>query len=188
MEIKYRNRIRKPKIVVICDVSTSMRFCSELMLSFLFALQGQIRKTHAFAFIDHLESISEDFNGSDADEAVASVLWRMPSGHYNTDLGWSLNNFNSEHLDTLNGQTTLIIVGDGAPRSYRFDEMMALINFQCDMEALLLKTGWSFIQFSPERRTGKERRTWPRMTERRRWWTDGQLWRLLGSRQANRDL
>jgi uncharacterized protein with von Willebrand factor type A (vWA) domain len=113
MEIKYRNRIRKPKIVVICDVSTSMRFCSELMLSFLFALQGQIRKTHAFAFIDHLESISEDFSGSDADEAVASVLWRMPSGHYNTDLGWSLNNFNSDYLDTLNGQTTLIIVGDG---------------------------------------------------------------------------
>ena len=46
-------------------------------------------------------------------EAVASVLWRMPSGHYNTDLGWSLNDFNKEYLDTLNGQTTLIIVGDG---------------------------------------------------------------------------
>ena len=113
MEIKYRDRIRKPKIVVICDISTSMRFCSELMLSFLFALQGQVRKTHAFAFINHLEYISEDFNGSDADQAIASVLWRMPSGHYNTDLGWSLNDFNNEYLDTLNGQTTLIIVGDG---------------------------------------------------------------------------
>jgi len=113
MEIKHRDRVRKPKIVVICDISTSMRFCSELMLTFLFALQGQVRKTHAFAFIDHLESISEDFNGANADEAIASVLWRMPSGHYNTDLGWSLNDFNSEYLDTLNGQTTLLIVGDG---------------------------------------------------------------------------
>jgi uncharacterized protein with von Willebrand factor type A (vWA) domain len=113
MEIRYRHRIRKPKIVVICDVSTSMRFCSELMLSFLFALQGQIRKTHAFAFINHLEFISDEFNGSNADEAVASVLWKMPSGHYNTDLGWSLNDFQNEYLDTLNGQTTLIIVGDG---------------------------------------------------------------------------
>ena len=113
MEIKHRDRIRKPKIVVICDVSTSMRFCSELMLSFLFALQGQVRKTYAFAFIDHLESITEDFSGSNADEAIASVLWRMPSGHYNTDLGWSLNDFNKEYMDTLNGQTTLLIVGDG---------------------------------------------------------------------------
>ncbi len=113
MELRHRDRVRKPKIVVLCDISTSMRFCSELMLSFLFALQGQVRKTHAFAFIDHLESISEDFSGANADEAIASVLWRMPSGYYNTDLGWSLNDFNSGYMDTLNGQTTLILVGDG---------------------------------------------------------------------------
>jgi uncharacterized protein with von Willebrand factor type A (vWA) domain len=113
MEIKHKDRTRKPKIVVICDVSTSMRFCSELMLSFLFALQGQVRKTHAFAFIDHLESISEDFAGANADEAIQSVLWRMPSGHYNTDLGWALNDFQNEHMDSLNSGTTLLIVGDG---------------------------------------------------------------------------
>lgn len=118
MEIRHKDRTRKPKIVVICDISTSMRFCSELMLSFLFALQGQVRKTHAFAFIDHLEYISEDFNGSNADEAIASVLWRMPSGHYNTDLGWSLQNFQDEYMDTLNGGTTLIIVGDGRNNYY----------------------------------------------------------------------
>jgi uncharacterized protein with von Willebrand factor type A (vWA) domain len=118
MEIKHKNRVRKPRIVVICDISTSMRFCSELMLSFLFALQGQVHKTHAFAFIDHLEYISEDFNGSNADEAIASVLWRMPSGHYNTDLGWSLNDFQNDYMDTLNGQTTLIVVGDGRNNYY----------------------------------------------------------------------
>ncbi len=113
MEIHYRDKVRKPRIVIICDISTSMRFCSEVMLSFLFALQGQVSKTHAFAFIDHLEYISEEFNGSNADEAISSVLWRMPSGHYNTDLGWSLNNFNEEYMSTLNGQTTLLVLGDG---------------------------------------------------------------------------
>lgn len=118
MEIHHKDRIKKPKIVVICDISTSMRFCSELMLSFLFALQGQVRKTHAFAFIDHLESISEDFSGANADEAIQSVLWRMPSGHYNTDLGWSLQNFNDSYMDTLNSGTTLIIVGDGRNNYY----------------------------------------------------------------------
>lgn len=113
MEIRHRDRVRKPRIVVICDISTSMRFCSELMLSFLFALQGQVKKTHAFAFIDHLEYISGDFSGNNADEAIQSVLWRMPAGSYNTDLGWSLQNFSDDFLDTLNGQTTLLIVGDG---------------------------------------------------------------------------
>ena len=128
MELRHRDRTRKPKIVVICDVSTSMRFCSELMLSFLFALQGQVRKTHAFAFIDHLEYISDEFTGSNADEAIASVLWRMPSGHYNTDLGWSLNDFQNEYMDTLNSGTTLIVVGDGRnnyndPRLDLFSQM-----------------------------------------------------------------
>ena len=72
-----------------------------------------MRKTHAFAFIDHLESISGDLNGSNADEAIAFVLWQMPSGYYNTDLGWSLNDFNQGFIETLNSQTTQIVVGDG---------------------------------------------------------------------------
>ncbi len=112
MEIRHRDRIRKPKIVALCDISTSMRFCSELMLSFLFALHGQVHKMHAFAFIDHLEYISDDL-GDNVDEAIASLLWRMPGGHYNTDLGWALQNFNDHFMDTLNSQTTLILVGDG---------------------------------------------------------------------------
>ena len=69
----------------------------------------------------------------------------------------------------------LVIATAGIPRSYQFDSMTSLINFQCDMEALLLKTGWSFVEFRPERRSGRERRLFPRLRERRRWWTDGRL-------------
>ena len=111
--LKHRERSLKPKLVVICDVSTSMRHCSELMLSLLHAMQDQISKTHAFAFIDHLEFISPDFEGKQAPEAVSQVLERMPSGYYNTDLGHSLDNFQHDFLNTLDGRTTLIIVGDG---------------------------------------------------------------------------
>ena len=128
VELRHRSKTRKPRIIVICDVSTSMRFCSELMLSFIYALQGQVRKTHAFAFINHLEYISEDFNGKEGNAAIDSILRRMPAGSYNTDLGWSLNNFYDDYLDTLNGQTTLIVVGDGRnnyndPRLDLFKEM-----------------------------------------------------------------
>lgn len=133
MQIRHRERIRKPKIVVICDVSTSMRFCSELMLNFLYAMQGQVRKTHAFAFIDHLEYISGDFTGSDGNEAINHILYRMPAGSYNTDLGRSLKNFDEEYLDTLNGKTTLILVGDGRnnyndPRLDIFSQMVRRAN------------------------------------------------------------
>lgn len=128
IEIRHRDRTRKPRIVAICDVSTSMRFFSELMLGFLYALQGQVRKMHAFAFIDHLEYISTDFSDGETSEAVSRVLLRMPSGYYNTDLGHSLQNFTHDHLDTLNGRTTLIVVGDGRnnfndPRLDLFSQM-----------------------------------------------------------------
>jgi hypothetical protein len=67
-----------PKLVVICDISTSMRYCSELMLSLVYALQDLVTKTHAFAFIDHLEFISPDFAARKPDAAIAAVLQRMP--------------------------------------------------------------------------------------------------------------
>jgi uncharacterized protein with von Willebrand factor type A (vWA) domain len=113
MEIKHRDHRLKPKLVVICDISTSMRPCSELMLSLVYALQDLVTKTHAFAFIDHLEYISPDFEGRQAKDAINQVLVRMPPGHYSTDLGYSLENFASDYMDTIDGRTTFIMVGDG---------------------------------------------------------------------------
>ena len=112
-EIKYRNRHLKPKLVVICDISTSMRYCSELMLSLIYAIQDLVSKTYAFAFIDHLEYITPDFQGRRANEAVNRVLQRMPSGYYSTDLGYTLTNFESGYLDKIDSRTTFIMVGDG---------------------------------------------------------------------------
>lgn len=113
IEIKRKDRTLKPKLVVICDISTSMRACSEFMISLLYAMQDQISKTHAFAFIDHLEYISPDFAGRDVHQAVSHVLERMPPGHYNTDLGYSLQNFARQYLDTVDRRSTFIILGDG---------------------------------------------------------------------------
>jgi uncharacterized protein with von Willebrand factor type A (vWA) domain len=113
IELRHRQRSLKPKLVVICDVSTSMRPCSELMLSLIYAMQDQISKTHSFAFVDHLEFISPEFVGKDASQAVGQVLKRLPSGYYNTDLGASLDQFTRHYLDTMDSRTTLIMVGDG---------------------------------------------------------------------------
>jgi hypothetical protein len=66
------------------------------------------------------------------------------------------------------------VSGDGPPRSYFFADMDKLVVFQADFEKFLLGTGWTFLGFSPERRTGRERRHFSRLlSDRRRWWTDG---------------
>ena len=68
----------------------------------------------------------------------------------------------------------LVIQGDGVPRSYFFRDILRLEIFQKDMETLLLKTGWTFLEYAPDRRSGIDRRNFPRRAnDRRRWWTDG---------------
>jgi uncharacterized protein len=128
IEIKRRDRILKPKVVVICDISTSMRPVSELMLNLLYAMQDQISKTYAFAFIDHLEFVSPDFEREEANQAVGAVLERMPSGYYNTNLGACLETYHEEYLYTLDSRTIFIIVGDGRnnyndPRKDLFNQL-----------------------------------------------------------------
>jgi uncharacterized protein with von Willebrand factor type A (vWA) domain len=128
IEIKHRDRTVKPKLIVICDISTSMRYCSELMLGLLYELQDQVSKTHAFAFIDHLEYITPDFQGNDANTAIQQVLKRMPPGYYSTDLGHAFQNFADQFMDTVDSRTTFIMVGDGRnnyndPRLDLFREM-----------------------------------------------------------------
>ena len=113
IELRHKDHTLKPKLVVICDISTSMRYCSELMLSLLYAIQDQISKTHAFTFIDRLEYITPYFEHNAPNQAIDMVLDRMPPGHYNTDLGFSLKNFDDRFRDTVDHRTTFIIVGDG---------------------------------------------------------------------------
>ncbi len=113
IELRHRNRALKPKIVVLCDLSTSMRYVSEMMLGLLSAIQDQISKTHAFAFIDHLEYISPQLAEQQPEVAMSQILRRMPAGHYNTDLGFSLKNLADDYLNTVDSRTTFIVVGDG---------------------------------------------------------------------------
>ena len=67
----------------------------------------------------------------------------------------------------------LVVTPPGEPpRVHSFPDLPALTRFQSDMEHVLVWTGWSLVEFSPERRRGRDRRQWPRLEERRRWWTD----------------
>jgi hypothetical protein len=65
-------------------------------------------------------------------------------------------------------------------REYSFTDPSALDSFQADMEAFLLQTGWTLEKYAPERRRGRDRRGFPRLRERRRWWTDSaELWKRV---------
>lgn len=113
MELKKRTRHVKPALVVICDVSTSVRYCTEFLLTLIYQLQDQVARTNSFIFINDLVDISMAFKEHEPSEAVYKVLAENPPGHYNTDLGNSLNTFRQDFMGLITSKTTVIILGDG---------------------------------------------------------------------------
>jgi hypothetical protein len=113
LELKFHTRQIKPKLVLICDVSTSMRYCAEFLLTLIYELQDQVARTDSFIFISDLVDISMVFKEKQPQDAVAQVLSANRPGYYNTDLGNSLDTFRHDHLEKITSRTTVIILGDG---------------------------------------------------------------------------
>ncbi len=113
IELKHKIHHQKPKLVVICDISTSVRPAAEFMLRLVYELQDQISKTRPFVFIDDIKDIEDHFNAYRPEIAVEMVLAENQPGYYNTNLGGSLAHFMKNYLDTVDHRTTVIIVGDG---------------------------------------------------------------------------
>jgi chemotaxis methyl-accepting protein methylase/uncharacterized protein with von Willebrand factor type A (vWA) domain len=112
-ELKFKKKKLKPNLVLICDVSTSMRSVAEFMLRLIYELQDQVAKARSFAFNADIEEISTTLSGNRAADAISAVLYAIPPGYYATDLGNSLETFFKEHLDSVTSRTTVIILGDG---------------------------------------------------------------------------
>jgi uncharacterized protein with von Willebrand factor type A (vWA) domain len=113
MKLKFEKKHKKPSIILICDVSTSVRYCAEFLLTMVYELHDQIRRTNSFVFIDDLVDISMAFKEHEPREAVYKVLAENPPGYYSTDLGNSLNTFALDHMGKIDSRTTVIILGDG---------------------------------------------------------------------------
>ncbi|MCU0479930.1 MAG: VWA domain-containing protein [Anaerolineae bacterium] len=113
IELKTRTHHKKPALVVICDISTSVRYCTEFLLTLIYELQDQVARTNSFVFISDLVDISMEFKEHEPREAVARVMNNNRPGYYNTDLGNSLNTFKRDHMGLITGRTTVIILGDG---------------------------------------------------------------------------
>lgn len=113
LELRFRTRHVKPSLVLICDISTSMRYCAEFLLTLVYELQDQVARTHSYVFISDLVDISMVFEEYEPMVAVEKVLQQNQPGYYNTDLGGSLQTFKRDHMHHVTSKTTVIVLGDG---------------------------------------------------------------------------
>jgi uncharacterized protein len=113
IKMKFKHKTLKPKLVLIADVSTSMRPVAEFMVRLMYELSDQISRARSFAFINHITDLTHDFDQGRASEVVQDVLERIPPGYYNTDLGAALAEFTRDHFDSVDRRTIVIFLGDG---------------------------------------------------------------------------
>ncbi|MDE2951758.1 MAG: VWA domain-containing protein [Chloroflexota bacterium] len=113
MEAQFRVRHKKPTLILICDLSTSMRYAVEFLLTMVYELSDQVRRAHSFIFIHDLVDVSTTLAEMPPREAVARIMVENPPGYYSTDLGNSLNTFNNEHMHLIDSRSTILFFGDG---------------------------------------------------------------------------
>lgn len=141
MELKHKRRHLKPKLVLICDVSTSVRPVVEFMLRIVYELQDQISSARSFIFIDDIVDVSSEFAQRRPENAVEKVLNDNPPGYYNTNLGFSLAHFCKDYLDTVDHRTTVIVLGDGRNN---------FLNPRLDAFQTIKKRARKLLWFNPE--------------------------------------
>jgi uncharacterized protein with von Willebrand factor type A (vWA) domain len=118
LELRFKVRHLKPKLLLICDVSTSMRPVVDFLLRMIYELQDQVASARSFAFIDDLNDITPDFSQHRPEVAIDIILTRLPPGHYNTNLGNSLDTLMERYPGSIDPRTTVIFVGDARNNYY----------------------------------------------------------------------
>jgi hypothetical protein len=111
---RKQRKIRKPKIVLICDVSRSMDTYSKFLLQFIYALQNTLGRVESFVFSTRLTRVTEYFRSSDIFTALDRIAREVPDWSGGTRIGESLKAFNQDWaLRTVNKHTIVLIMSDG---------------------------------------------------------------------------
>lgn len=106
-----QERIEKPKLVVLCDVSGSVAAIAQFLLLFLYSLNEALAGLRAFAFSGALIEVSEILARNPIEKAIPEVMAR--AGFGSSNYGNSFADFASGWLSILDSQTTVVILGDG---------------------------------------------------------------------------
>jgi uncharacterized protein with von Willebrand factor type A (vWA) domain len=111
----YRDRRRdRPKLVLLCDVSDSVRAAACFLLEFTYAAQELFERARSFVFVSEIGETTQLFAREPARVAIAHA-WGggvVPAGD-NSNYGRVLRTFESEHLRELDRRTTVLVLGDG---------------------------------------------------------------------------
>lgn len=113
-KLKYRPKRRnREQIVLLCDVSASMKQYSTFVLQFMHGLRESVRDLSCFSFSDNLENITPELKKRGGlQQLLDRVIRRSDTWGGGTNIGLSVRALMDKYPDLLGGRTSVIVVSD----------------------------------------------------------------------------
>jgi uncharacterized protein len=113
-KLRFEKRKReKPQVLILCDVSDSVRNASRFMLQFVYSLQDLYSRVRSFVFVADIGEVTEHFRTNDIKEALDVALrGDIINVYAHSDFGRSFRSFVGDYLSAVNKRTTVIVLGD----------------------------------------------------------------------------
>jgi uncharacterized protein with von Willebrand factor type A (vWA) domain len=110
-------RIRKTRLLLLCDVSGSMDYYSRFLIYFLYGLSQELKGVETLVFSTRLTRITDLLRRKGLEYGLQAIAQRVMDWSGGTKIGASLQTFNKYLADKmLTRKTVVIIMSDGWDR------------------------------------------------------------------------
>lgn len=112
--LKHKPKRRsRQQILLLCDVSASMKSYSTFVFHFMHGLHEVVRDLSCFSFSDRLDDLTAELKGkANLKHMLDRVVRRSTTWGGGTDIGAALEKLMVKHSERLNSKTTLLVVSD----------------------------------------------------------------------------
>ena len=115
--IHRRKKVKKTKLVLICDVSGSMDCYTNFLIQFMYGLQNELSGVETLVFSTRLTRITNLLKRRGIEEALREISRTVLDWSGGTNIGMCLKEFNDWLAkDMLTPRTVVIILSDGWDR------------------------------------------------------------------------
>jgi uncharacterized protein with von Willebrand factor type A (vWA) domain len=114
-ELIFKQRRKdRPKLVILCDVSSSVANVSRFMLQFMYSLQECFTKIRSFVFVAELGEVTPLFKERDISLAIDKALdgGDTINVYTRSNFGHAFHHFWQNFLAAVDNKTTVLILGD----------------------------------------------------------------------------
>jgi uncharacterized protein len=106
-------RKERPQVIVLCDVSDSVRNVSRFMLQFVHSLQDMYSRVRSYVFVADLAEVTRLFKDNDIQSAIQKAInGDVVNVYAHSDFGKAFTQFHRDHIEAVDSRTTVLILGD----------------------------------------------------------------------------